>query len=333
MYATPMTQPGRAEKSSRAARCGNSVSGPRAPGTTVVSGDMRRQPLAVLLLLLAACGGDGGGVGAGGAPASLDDAAKACVAIGSCIPDDGVNDCFDDLLPVLGGDQIRCAAGAVGDCARLYDCIGVSATVGTTSCAADQGCQGDTLVGCDDPVRFEVNCAAPLAGGGGQCLLDVMGRPTCGSGTCAADGERCDGTKLVRCYAGVERTHDCAESGLACAADANGVACVGTGAACTAGTADRCDGAALVSCLGGKEARMDCGKNLAGGCFSAPDATGGTSAFCGFGDECNVNEAKGMETCFANALTFCAGGLVRTVDCVNLGFTGCSADYRGCTTF
>jgi hypothetical protein len=79
----------------------------------------------------------------------------------------------------------------------------------------------------------------------------------------------------------------------------------------------------LVECRGGQETRIDCGARIAG----AACVANGDEPYCGFASDCYP--AKGSETCQGGTLSFCAAGVVQTIDCVAGGFGGCGS--RGCT--
>ena len=134
--------------------------------------------------------------------------------------------------------------------------------------------------------RSEIDCAAWHGNGGGMARLEgISGAASCGTGTCAADGESCDGSRLEDCEDGVLEVRDCAEHGLSCAVASDSetlCADADSGAACAA--EDHCEGDTLVRCEDGAETRVDCSAQYV-------DATcvqqlGTADVLCGYGSEC-----------------------------------------------
>jgi hypothetical protein len=172
------------------------------------------------------------------------------------------------------------------------------------------------------------------------------------SGICVDDvGSACDGSEPV-CRAGARPLYcddgalregpDCAALGLDCA---NGE-CQGTGAACAnqsfssqqivAFEGVSCQGGTLEACVAGKRASLPCAEQGPG--FDCQSVDG--VPFCGLAGECLPAEVGGSTdyaaaTCDGTRLTFCNAGRLETLDCADLGFTGCEVDtslgHYGCT--
>lgn len=306
---------------------------------------MRGISVSLAALLLAACGDsstadpDGGGTGSDGAgsdgggqdPVTRDDAIRACVLLASCGGGgDGVADCFTDVLPLLSAAHIGCVLEAGTDCAASRACVGILGVEVDPDCVPS--CDGDVLVDCGDGVRATYDCGDYVELPGQTCVVGNFG-PECGAGTCDQEESSCDQDAVLACDVdrGVIERGDCARFGLSCDVDDGTARCSdGTATPC-ADDPPRCDGDSLARCSGGYQVAFDCGFVIdARGCHQTTE----TGAFCGFGDACEPLTAKGEETCDGTVITFCAAGAIESVDCADLGFTGCRESLGGgaCTS-
>jgi len=283
----------------------------------------------VVVLVLVACGSSssGGGDDGNNIPLTADEAATACAVYGSCLGD-GVNDCYTDAMPYWTTSEARCAIAASGNCDAIRQCFGLSYVI-DPACAGPRmiTCEGPNLVSCSDGVRSTISCpdaSRVLRVGGGPTCVPTATGALCGDATCSAESSSCNGSVASSCYLdkGVKLSLDCADYGQSCS---NGVCTsAGGGGACTDGTLPRCDGSVIVSCSDGVESRRDCAAVADGAsCYS------GIETLCGFGSACYPT--KGTETCAGTSLTFCAAGVVTTIDCTTLGFTNCFGGH--CVNF
>jgi len=204
------------------------------------------------------------------------------------------------------------------DCAGVWACQGFE-SMAVSSCAP--ACDGDVLVECEGgTVRYRTDCTRTSQ----TCVVGANG-PACGLGPCTEAAQRCDGNVLVSCDAeeGIESLTFCDQFGWTCEESGSNLArCSdGTSVACTPGVEPRCEGTTLVRCVDRFELGVDCASLVEGmGCFLL-----GTHSYCGFGDACDPDLSKGMETCEGTVMSYCAAGLRETLDCADYGFVMCSA--------
>lgn len=287
------------------------------------------------------------------APATFDadTVARAATVIGSCIPDDGVARHADYLWSGQASSdrdywrltlQLQCLADSACGCAATANCLGYS--VGSEA-NCTQGCSGDVFSSCvslseqQPDYRLTLDCESlslrcdPAASciEGAPTACDASFVAGCNS---AGQPEYCDGG-LVR------HGPTCTDLGLQCAAGA----CTGTGAACS--TLERgdqgevrfsgmaCDGTTLTACVGGKQTNVDCRQR--GPAFGCQHV--GEEFFCGLASDCVPGNSSmtpsTASTCNGTTLEFCNAGRLDHVDCLALGFTGCTVDpdhgSYGCT--
>lgn len=274
----------------------------------------------------AGANGDDGGGGDGGGQEQVtrDDAIRTCVFLGGCAGD-GTADCFDDILPLLTADHIACVLEAGTDCDAARACLGILGVEPDPDCVPS--CDGDIMVDCGDGLRASYDCRAYFELPGQTCVVGNFG-PECGAGTCEQEGSSCDGAAVVTCDVdrGVLERGDCARFGLTCAEGAGGARCSDGSDTTCSGDSESCDGDSLVRCSEGYEVALDCGVTVDGrSCYQTAE----TGTFCGFGDACEPLTAKGEETCDGTVITFCAGGAIESIDCADLGFTGCRESLGG----
>lgn len=269
-------------------------------------------------------------------------ALEAAVFLGSCLPDDGINRNLSRIYTRKGSqdpldqalvDRTTCLAGKANGCEAVADCLGARVDL-TGPC--EVGCEGSVLRGCDDSLKFEIDCARL----GLECSVEA--------GTCikpplpaACDYDTfqstCEGGAPVVCLDGVAKGPVCADLGLSCGLDSweEEMVCKGAGASCMANVTSSvavtfdegqsCQGGKLDICVNDGKHLLDCG-TLASG-FTCQSSAGG--AFCGLGAACDPN--SGVDTtCDGDSVVVCNAGRVDKVDCKALGFTGCSPKYGVC---
>ncbi len=299
---------------------------------------MRRLLLSLAALFLAACGDsstanpDGGAQpdasgtsdGGGASTVSRDDAVRACVFFSAC-GGDGLADCFTDILPLLSPDHLTCVLEAATDCSAVRTCVGILGLEADPDCVPS--CDDDVLVDCGDGVRSTLDCGDYFELPGQTCVVGNFG-PECGAGTCDQEEVRCDGDAVLTCDVdrGVFERGDCQRLCLSCVEEGDAARCSDGTAVTCADEPPGCDGDSLVRCSGGYQVAMNCGYVVDGrSCFQTSE----TGAFCGFGDACEPLTAKGEETCAGTLITFCAAGAIESVDCAELGFSGCRESLGG----
>jgi len=245
----------------------------------------------------------------------------------------------------LSVTQARCVSEARCGCEAAEHCLGYTLERGVPP-GCQSSCNGDVFRGCGQAVdlidgyAFDVDCSkiGQHCHPTGICVDDV-------SATCDdAQSPICGvGGRPLYCTDGVLNDGpDCAGLGLVCS---NGE-CLGTGAGCTSHLSFRetviefenttCqDSGTLQACVGGKQASQVCAEQGPG--FSCQSVSG--VAFCGLASDCIPANVDGdpsdpAATCDGTRLTFCNAGRLDTVDCADLGFTGCGLDaseHYGCT--
>ncbi|MEO6598705.1 MAG: hypothetical protein ABIQ16_02450 [Polyangiaceae bacterium] len=276
--------------------------------------------------------------------------ARAAAVLGACLPDDGVARNADYLWSgEASGDQfyqryqmqLDCLANSACGCAATANCLGYTAGPVTT---CESGCIGAVFTACGPD--FDLN-----AGFGVDVDCQSVGLRCDPAAICLDSAPTaCDATFVGGCNAAgqpeycdddlIRHGPTCADLGLKCAAGA----CVGSGAACSnsrsadpqsvhfEGTA--CNGVTLSACVGGKLTTVDCTTRGPGfGCQHLGD-----DFFCGLADEClrpNGFGSAAPTRCVGSSLEFCSAGRLEHIDCLALGFTGCTVDAAhglyGCT--
>jgi hypothetical protein len=201
----------------------------------------------------------------------------------------------------MAPSTIHCITDAPG-CEAALACLG-QARIPGASCTSET-CAGTTAVTCFPGVRYEVDCAAR-----GDICVDGPDGSYC-SEPCTET--MCDSGVLDRCQQSDLR---CEQLGWTC--DPSGPRCSdGTATACiTNTTPPRCDSTALIECADDFEVRLECDRLIQG----ATCRTVGNSVFCGLGEECGGNSVF----CGGTSLILCAFGVMRSIDCTALGFSGC----------
>jgi hypothetical protein len=240
--------------------------------------------------------------------------------------------------------QARCLADARCGCEAVEHCLGFTLERGVAP-GCQSSCNGEDFRGCGQAVdlmdgyAFQIDCAdiGQHCHPSGICVDDVTA--SCDDSQPPVCGIR---GRPLYCSNGVQyEGPDCAGLGLVCG---NGE-CQGTGAGCTSHLsfgedviefeAPTCQAGRLQACVAGKQASQACAEQGPG--FTCQSVNG--VAFCGLASECLPANADGdpndpAATCDGTRLSFCNAGRLETVDCAELGFTGCGLDHSqhyGCT--
>jgi len=295
---------------------------------------MLRFPAVVLALALGGCRCSTGDF-------SADEAARVCVTLQACSPKEflaswggSLEFCTTDVSPLVptpatlepspsiatGMDQplreiYRCLLDARGDCSRAAGCWTLDG--GSGECTSVPGlssarCGGELLSGCTlDGQRFRVNCAdhgAVCTAASFFSSLNVCAVARCGPTM------GCRGSQREVCVGDAVLLSDCARAGQRCEFFDGGSQCV-SDRTCDAGQESHCESSAVVFCeANGLESRTDCALNptrrrcSAGACVET-------------GTQC----VDLRVTCQGSAVSFCADGFARQVDCGGVGFAGCDA--------
>jgi hypothetical protein len=247
-------------------------------------------------------------------PPTADRLAKACIKLTTCDPFVGsISSCISDAryfeaaVSVYRPAQVRCLAEAAGGCDAVLACSGLSVAECTEPTFA---CDGDNLVQCSDGMQRTIDCSQAPASEGGTCIAG-----TCGIEACLDHNtSSCNGTELASCSGdGVLTRIDCRIFGETCNSTDGFPRCGTVGALFC--QSPRCDGDVLVNCNFNEEHRVDCGALYAGGECSA------RAMRCGFDEQCSLDSST---FCVGEAVEVCVLGQVMVLDCVELGFVGCS---------
>ncbi len=284
-------------------------------------------------------------------PTALDPGrvARAAAVIGTCVPDDGVARNTDVLWSGQASSdqpyerfqmQLDCLANSACGCQAAANCLGYTVSKVAT-CVS--GCNAGVFTACGDAFDLVVGYQTTM-----DCkTVGLRCDPTVGCVDRAPTA--CDETFVAGCNADgqpeycdsglVHHGATCADLGLDCVAGA----CSGRGAACPdaqggpafvrlQGTG--CEGSTLTACVAGKLARIDCSER--GPDFGCQHFSG--AFFCGLAGECSPSGTSVLApapSCAGTVLEFCSAGRLEHVDCVELGFSGCTVDdlhgLHGCT--
>jgi hypothetical protein len=282
--------------------------------------------------------------------APIELCARFSACFGTKVGSFGAN-CEVLLEPTEGPDvqpYARAWLSSVGCVADAADCEAMRACVVATEaqravCKADRlsRCAGNVVVHCGrdelgGPLTWD--CAA-----GGLSCIETEAGADCGLGACdpATAQPTCDGDLLIECAGAPGRLipedcrihvgRDCPagapESGCrarrsnTCAVVDGKARCVGDGAPCDEATfVSSCDGSTLVTCTGGRIGRGDCAP--VGPKSTCGMTSSGIYACTAGGAEC-LHGAP--EDCDDGVITYCLWGEERTLDCTEVGFSGCTA--------
>jgi hypothetical protein len=275
-----------------------------------------------------------------GSSASLtrDEAARTCVTLKACFPQEWNNQSFGtdlftcttelwsqplpgtvESIPVIATGMeapylafYRCIAAAGGDCTAADKCFTTDPNCTFGSLRWGGVCKGTAYQGCSSNGRvLRLECAEH----GEQCGTgDGGGNGECNFGFCEGQQRTCRGNRAEICAFSRITLVDCGRIGRSCGAIPDGgVDCLG-GAACDLLGTPRCEGDVVVQCnADGREVRIDCTR--------APTLRTCRAGKCALtGTEC---DQKFAEVCAGNTLRFCADGQVRDFDCVAMGFRAC----------
>jgi hypothetical protein len=295
--------------------------------------------------------GDGGGeqfapvvVGDAGqdSGAANADAAPGCgiqsTAVHGLTPDGRVNVSAAEAWPSRPAEPAPLTSSErLGVCAINSACFAQIGDAGVSSDAA----QIKAIADCLDPKiysweeravpdfdqneRWSFKARSMLAKGGCAGVLTGSKRASgiyCEETGCRWKGSTpatvtCEGTVASIAAADGTVTRDCAGSYATCSTT-SGTGCTDRPlVACDRAAKDRCDGDVKLGCDGcGLVSFHDCSL-LGGHCMESPDG----KAACVYSDPASCTT---MPSCTGSTLTFCSGGAPATVDCAQLGLSGCS---------
>lgn len=211
-------------------------------------------------------------------------------------------------------------------CARIASCAGAGS-------ASPADCATTALTRPASGIRLTLGWADCLEAAGGDCAAVAACAPEVAGDPCAdveGAGTLCQGDLLVSCWSGgVEFVSDCAAWGLTCGTVGERATCRGDGASCLEGS-DECLRDVAVLCVGGRQVEIACGDLVEDRVCALVDGRGSCAPT---GATCDADGSPG--SCDGDRLTFCsATGQLVTVDCLELGFAGCTveADRAVCGT-
>ncbi len=284
---------------------------------------------------LPACGDDDGQV-----PPTVftrDRALRACIAADACgvltfayagsyCLETGWDQSFiTATAPILAGTY-ECVLEAMPDCAAVEACFGGGTPLQTCSDITDGYCDGTVRVECDSVHRTFLRHNCLLANQ--SCTManasttDLV--PKCGMGPCieGTDVAECMDYKLLTCAGGNYEVTDCSATGMTCGDGiTGGKACVGTGAVCPDDFGASCDGHVLTDCVNRRLRQLDCST------MPGNQTCSTTSHRCmPAGTDCNPGDP---ELCQSGTIRLCVDGAWLTLDCGELGFSGCSVSAAG----
>jgi hypothetical protein len=264
----------------------------------------------------------------------------ACVLLSACAPEwlshggstvdyrpvpMTLSECIGYGVP---GAEFPSACSNAETCAEMGRCFG--AGFWEETCPLDpfggSFCQGSKLINCGElyPAQY-VDCARL----GATCVeLDDENEP---GADCVVDAPclaaddgayRCDGSKRVKCLAGLARGEDCAAAGADCVDGEAGATCQKIAGCTPEPAACSADDSATFCEDNGVEYRLDC--RVAGlSCSSSEDEIGFTCRAPG----CSMEEAAlCYEECDGPIARLCVGGSRLSVDCREHDFDYCHLD-------
>jgi len=166
---------------------------------------------------------------------------------------------------------------------------------------------------------MQLDCNKAFGAGCAIATLGTAEHAGCAAGTsCAGTGDVCKGTISTTCVGGTELLRqDCAAWGLICR-ESSGL-CTGPDEGCSC-NAPKCEQTRLATNINGHFLRQDCARLGPG--FNCD--LGDFGGRCLQGVECEPDHSGGSEVCNGDVLTLCNAGKTTTVDCQQLGFSGCS---------
>jgi hypothetical protein len=260
-------------------------------------------------------------------PISAADAAKICALLSACVQQ-STNDCLANLYGktgAVGAPYLSCLAQANKGCASMMGCYGGEVIKSTTCTAADTMCVGSMAQNCLTNLQLQSRIDCSKIPGTTCTMLGASGatQAACSTGAACTSPPyyTCSGTSSLYCFGGKQMVvGDCqAGQALPC----RGGLCAGPGEPCTGTSA--CEGGDTIAfCVNGYRLRLKCSSLGPGFACVASTKTG---ARCEQGKACNPDASQGTETCSGTKLNVCNGGQLTPVDCVALGFSGCSGGF------
>jgi hypothetical protein len=198
------------------------------------------------------------------------DAGGDCAAANACIGYSLVQDSSCSTGCIDGDTLQRCTAGfrTTIECAIYPEDVGPSCVTAqapgggmrfdcggaTCSASGSKTCAGTVSTVCDSGITEVIDCAVTgleCSTGTRRCVGQAG--PSCIEGSTAV----CNGTKVVECVDGIERSTDCGKivAGMTCVNGASGPAC-GFANECSGGST--CSNNTLNACIAGRVVQQDC---------------------------------------------------------------------------
>lgn len=221
--------------------------------------------------------------------------------------------------------EVVSCVGQASSCDDVYACMGSAQAC--NAMGTSPYCDSDVLYNCADVggtqgVLVEADCG----GRGLSCLSSPSGNPSiCAGSFCdpTSYAANCVGNVAYNCIGTGLVEKDCSLlfPGTTCGVMEDSgflvAQCRGDGDPCDASLKPSCNGANLQVCQDGFAYERQCPPGLP--CSIDPDTD---IASCG----AIVTAGCTPETCNGTELTYCLDGAPRTLDCAQLGFSGCVAD-------
>ncbi|MBO6940108.1 MAG: hypothetical protein JJ863_34370 [Deltaproteobacteria bacterium] len=265
----------------------------------------------------------------------------ASVVFGSCLNDEAtvlklVDVYFGDMRPHnwpspyrLTDAELRCLANATDGCADVVACTGILVEESTGSCA--RSCTDGVWELCEESEHVRIDCERR----GFSCDVERGCVPP-DTTPCDRDtfAESCADGRPTRCIGEmVLQGALCTELGLECRVEEGALGdrayCVGPEGSCEEG-GEYGYYVETGTCVDADRHQM-CAN---GGLFTRSCAdfhpelscqTMGGQGFCGFGSECDPFYLGGV-SCDGSNVVVCELGRTTSVDCLSLGFTGCTSE-------
>ena len=251
--------------------------------------------------------------------------AHACTLVGL----QGLSDCASSTAGPPPSVE-RCVAAAGNDCAAARACLYDATHSSLCTFGEAPRCDGEVALTCDGQTTTtsQTDCARV-----GRSCVAGPSQALCAFGKCDRPPEDswCEGQVAARCARPFVIGTDCAAVHAICTPPADGsdggvASCTGTGTSCLGGA--QCDDRhTLDLCLDFHRATLACATDEL--CWPANQVI--DHATCGLGNQCDPPTY--FDNCVGGKVTYCRRGRIEKIDCVALGFAGCSsAPSSGCVT-